>query len=240
MPAPTWAGAEHLDRLIMIGTPNAGSAKSLLTLVEGVHIAPFLPTYEAALLGTMPAIYQLMPRDRHGALVDAQTDESITGLYDAARWQQMAWGLASPEPDELLKVLLPNAADAAERRRIAQDHLAKCLARAEQLHAALDVASTPPPGVEIHLFAGDSEGTAAIVAVDPATGWVWVREHGPGDGTVLRTSAVMDERLDGDWTPRLRTPIAWTSVRFLFQDHLGLTKDAQFTDNVLYLLIEAP
>ncbi len=30
----------------------------------------------------------------------------------------------------------------------------------------------------------------------------------------------MDERLDGNWTPRLRTPIDWDSVRFLFTDHL--------------------
>jgi hypothetical protein len=50
----------------------------------------------------------------------------------------------------------------------------------------------------------------------------------------------MDERLDGDWTPRLRTPVAWTSVRFLFRDHLGLTRDAVFTDNVLFLLLETP
>ena len=38
---------------------------------------------------------------------------------------------------------------------------------------------------------------------------------------------------------RLRTPVAWTSVRFLFNDHLGMTKDRAFTDNVLYLLLEA-
>jgi hypothetical protein len=27
---------------------------------------------------------------------------------------------------------------------------------------------------------------------------------------------------------------------FLFSDHLGLTKDPAFTDNVLYLLLEDP
>ena len=29
-------------------------------------------------------------------------------------------------------------------------------------------------------------------------------------------------------------------VRFLFDDHFGLTRDAEFTDNALYLLLEDP
>ncbi len=60
------------------------------------------------------------------------------------------------------------------------------------------------------------------------------------DGSVLRSSALMDERVGGRWTARLQTPVTWTSVRFLFNDHLGMTKDPAFTDNVLYLLLEAP
>ena len=48
------------------------------------------------------------------------------------------------------------------------------------------------------------------------------------------------ERLGKPWKPFVESPIAWTSVHFLFRDHLGITKDPQFTDNVLYLLLEAP
>jgi len=62
----------------------------------------------------------------------------------------------------------------------------------------------------------------------------------PGDGTVLRSSALMDERLAGEWSPHLRTPIRWTNVTFLFADHIGLTSSPAFSDNVLYLLLEAP
>lgn len=42
------------------------------------------------------------------------------------------------------------------------------------------------------------------------------------------------------WSPRLVSPIPWTRAQFLFTDHLGMTKDAAFTDNVLYLLLEEP
>ena len=50
----------------------------------------------------------------------------------------------------------------------------------------------------------------------------------------------MDERLGQTWTPTLRSPIDWTHVTFLFANHLGITRDPVFTDNLLYLLLEAP
>ena len=79
-----------------------------------------------------------------------------------------------------------------------------------------------------------------MLSIDQSSGRVRVAERAPGDGTVTRTSALLDERVGRDWTPRLDSPIAWHGVHFLFRDHLGLTKDPVFTDNVLYLLLEKP
>jgi hypothetical protein len=42
----------------------------------------------------------------------------------------------------------------------------------------------------IHVFAGDAKPTAARLVVDLASGRVTARALGPGDSTVLRTSAV--------------------------------------------------
>jgi hypothetical protein len=50
----------------------------------------------------------------------------------------------------------------------------------------------------------------------------------------------MDERTGSGLKGRLITPIYWDSVLFLFSDHLGLTKDPVFTDNILYLMLEEP
>ena len=38
----------------------------------------------------------------------------------------------------------------------------------------------------------------------------------------------------------LRSPIRFSGVMFLFSDHLGMTKDPAFSDNVLYILLEQP
>jgi len=239
VPKVTWAGTAYVRRLVLVGTPNAGSAKALNQLVEGAHFAPTLPTYESALMGTMPSVYQLLPRGRHGALRDAETGKPIPDIYDPKLWERLNWGLASPDQDKVLRALLPGVPDKHDRRRIALNHQAKCLNRARRFAEALDVPAQPPNGKTIHLFAGDSVPTLAVLSVQP-DGTITVAEERPGDGTVLRSSALMDERIGGEWHPMLVSPIHFDSVMFLFNDHLGMTKDPAFSDNVLHLLLESP
>jgi pimeloyl-ACP methyl ester carboxylesterase len=241
VPKPTWAGARHLERIVLVGTPNAGSVKALRQLVQGVRFAAILPKYEPAILGTMPSVYELLPRGRHGALVDASAPhEPITDLHDPALWERMGWGLAAADQDRVLRVLLPEVSDPVERRRIALDHLAKCLRRAKQVAEALDAPGLPPRGVEMFLVAGDAVRTEQVAAVDRGTGELRIVGFGPGDGTVLRSSTLLDERVGREWTPDLVSPIAYRQVHFLFTDHLGMTRDPAFTDNLLYLLLEDP
>ena len=93
--------------------------------------------------------------------------------------------------------------------------------------------------MHLSLISGDAEPTAARVEV-AGDGSTRVVETAPGDGTVLRSSAVMDERVGGTWQPGVVSPIAWERVTFLFADHLGVTRDPAFTDNLLWLLLEEP
>ncbi len=54
----------------MIGPPNAGSVETLTTLVDGLQPAPLFTAYPAAVVGTMPGVYQLLPRGRYRPLLD--------------------------------------------------------------------------------------------------------------------------------------------------------------------------
>ncbi len=96
----------------------------------------------------------------------------------------------------------------------------------------------PPPSLRMMLVAGDAEKTDQTIQYD-AEGRLTVTETGPGDGTVLRSSALGDERLKGSPSKRLISPIQWNQVLFLFSDHLDLTKHPAFTDNLLYFLLES-
>ena len=236
LPEVTWAGARDIENAVIVATPNAGSAEAVRNLVEGAAFSWVLPRYPAALLGTMPALYELLPRTRHAAVVDAG---GAVDLFDVNEWRRRGWGLASPEADDLVAALLPDVASVEDRRRIALDHLDKSLARAKQFHAALDRPASPPTGLALHLYAGDAEDTAAVLEVG-GDGDLEVKGAGPGDGTVLRSSALLDERVGRAWSPRLATPIPWTTVTFVYGDHLELTSDPAFTDNILYRLLEAP
>jgi pimeloyl-ACP methyl ester carboxylesterase len=239
LPELTWEGATYVQRLIMVGTPNAGSTESLVQLVEGYGIAPLLPEYGPGVLGSMPAIYQLLPRTRHGLVIDRSTGEPID-LFDPDEWITRSWGLADPEIDDELEVLVPDAEGPEERRRIALDHLTKCLARAEQFHRAIDVPAQPPAGLRISLIAGDSENTLTNLEINERTNHLHRAGEQPGDGTVARYSALMDERTGTEWTPRLKSPIGFDNVMFISNNHLGLTKDPTFKNNVLFLLLEDP
>ena len=238
LPPLTWEGARYVRHAILIGTPNAGSVLAFQQLCEGMDLNPLFPNYRPAVLGTMPAVYQLLPRTRHARIVDAETGLPLE-LFDADVWEQNGWGLLNPKQDKVLKWLLPDIEDAAQRRRVAFDHVEKCLAQAKQFHQAIDRPAAPPTGCEIMLFAGDADDTPARIVVD-RRGRLKTDTREPGDGTVTRASALGDERVGLGYAPQLRSPIDWARVQFIGADHLGLTRTESFVDNLLYLLLEAP
>jgi len=237
LPELAWSGAGAVDHLVMIAPPNAGSLDTLQYLVNGFRPELFFPHYSAMILGTMPSVYELLPRSRHHALLD-EHGQPVVDIFDPDLWQRNRWGLADPEQDAALAVLLPDVGTSEKRREIALDHQHKALLRAKQFTAALDVPAKPPATLKTLLIAGDSEETAKIARID-ASGKVSIIDSGPGDGIVLRSSALMDERRDDSRSKRLDSPIQPSQVLFLHADHLGITKDPAFTDNLLFFLLES-
>lgn len=234
LPELNWAGAKLVRKAVLIGTPNAGSVYSLTQLIDGATFVPLYPTYAAAILGTYPSVYQLLPRARHVALLDSEGQP--LDLLDPELWIERGWGLADPKQDRVLRKLLPEVEDENQRREIALDQLRKALTSAQRFQAALDVPAQRPEGLELILFAGDSERTGLAAEVK-SNGKPRIHAFGPGDGTVPRYSAVMDERHPG-FKPFHRGPVDWSQVMFLHTNHLGLTSEPEFTDNVLYQLLE--
>jgi hypothetical protein len=235
-PRPTWAGAKYIERVVIAATPNAGSLFALDRLVQGLPKTPITPSYSAEVLGTMPAIYQLLPRTRHRPVVDARGEP--LELFDPSVWHDMGWGLAGPD-DTRLAELLPGVETPGERRDTASDHLEKSLRSAGALHRCLDTPDRPPRTLMIDFFLSDSVTTPRTGRGVPGQPFVETVEYQPGDGTVLRTSVMQDEREDGDWTGRLRSPLRWHSVTFVNGSHLSILKHPTVLNRVLFLLLDA-
>ena len=231
LPTLTWAGAHRVGRLILVGTPNLGSTEAIVEMKEGMRLAPPFPKFPPAVLGTMPSVYQLMSRteDRNVVTTEGETIDMLA----PETWQHLAWGLADPKQAKTLKKLLPNYSP-EQRRNIALDHQFKCLTRARQFHAAMDFPSKPPPGLQVHLYAGDATPTLDSLVVNTGRRSIAQKIKKAGDGTVTRTSA-LSERKHGD--NRVFRLIPWDSETFLSTDHLGLTRDRTFVDNVLNRLL---
>ncbi|MEM6411354.1 MAG: hypothetical protein AAF683_07440 [Pseudomonadota bacterium] len=241
-PEITWAGANDVEKVILVGTPNGGASETIDQLIDGYDGGrPVLPRYPTFIMGTFPSIYQLLPRPRQNRVV-YDDGAPVGGIYNGALWDRYEWGLSSKDKETtaFLERALPQVSDIAARSEIATAYQTAALARAEAFHQSLDQPADPPPWVDLYLIAGDAIPTPHIVTIDRETGRPQVTELGPGDGSVPRYSALADERISGDWRPFLVSPIEWSDVTFLASSHIGLTTDPAFANNVLYKLLEAP
>ena len=238
-PTLDWSGCESVERVVLIGPPNNGATKSLVSIHEGFSFSVLFDSFPSGLVATLPAIYQLLPNGPGPSVFDAASDDPID-LYDVENWDRRNWGMLNPDQDGVLQQLLPEVESAAERRAIAKSHVQRCLVRAKAFHEALNVPAQPPAGTTIYMFAGDALPTVETVSSDLLNRTLTVRSVSPGDNTVTRNSALADRRTEANWTPALQTPVHFSEVRFMFDDHFGLTRDAEFTDNALYLLLEDP
>ncbi|MEI6420689.1 MAG: hypothetical protein WCP55_00600 [Lentisphaerota bacterium] len=236
-PEITWAGSRYVDRLIILGTPNAGYLDTILEMKRGTDLPPFPPV----LLGTWPTYYQMMPAPSMRSVVYADDPGKAVDMFDINVWVKMKWGLADPAQAATLKTLLPDVKDDNERRRIALDHLEKCLKRAKSFIEAMQISTAQPPkDVRLYLVLGNAVKTSFRAAVDSKTGDLNVVEYAPGDGKVTASSALFDERAGKQWAPYFTSPIVWRGIIHLRAAHMGITTDPLFKDNILFLLNAIP
>ena len=236
----TWAGAKNIGKLIMIGTPNAGYVDTLLELNHGLRLVSAAPAYPKALIGTFVSYYQMLPDPTCRAV--QYEDGSPVDYFDLRTWERYNWGLLDPEQDIWLQRLLPKVTDPAARRKIARDHLDKCLVRARQFRKAMlpDKLPPPPRGLQFYLIAGDAVLTNQVVQVDRKTGAVKVVKTETGDGKILTSSAVFDRRTGNSWQWQMDSPIPWRAVYIFQGGHMGIMNSPVFASNLSYILAGIP
>ena len=250
-PVITWAGAKNVGKLIQIGTPNSGYLDTVVELVNGLRLQPGAPLYPAAVIGTFPSYYEMMPFPPFAAVrkaIPGKTEEEsiargeAVDLYDLDTWIKYKWGLANPDCDDDLQWLLPDVKTAAERRYVALEHLQKCLASAKRIASML---STPDPkdsDVFQMIFIGDSVPTSSVALVDEKGGLRVVR-YDSGDGKVPAVSARADLRnpdIPGAWGPRMESPVRWKGVIHVSGAHMGITMATDFLHNMRFYLVQMP
>ena len=181
LPPITWEGARKVEKVVMMGPPNAGIPRVIRHLTHGYKEHPALPFYNAAIVGTLPSIYQMLPRVRHDCVIDPVTKETIDH-FDPEIWVEKKWGLANPMMDRTLKKLLPEVKTREDRLRIALDHQRKCLELASQFQQSVDRPSQVPSHLEFACIgSNDMETDYQYLAYSRK---VQIHTLTTGDGTV--------------------------------------------------------
>lgn len=240
MPIANWSGSAQIERVVLIGPPNGGALPGLDCLLTGVPKNPITPAYDPVVLGTLPAVYQLFPRLRYKMFQRSDADEQHSDFMNPDLWLEMNWGLADKTKDPLLARLLPGVDTPTVRRETALDHLDKCLASGRKSQLALDTVTTRPDHLKMFLFVGDATETPLLAMAKKGDKKLTYIKKGAGDGTVPRSCALLDERVGGQWSPKVQSPLQWDNVIFLQSNHLGMTKDPLCIKNILYILFERP
>ncbi|MBV9217669.1 MAG: hypothetical protein JO053_15985, partial [Acidobacteria bacterium] len=116
-PVPTWAGAAHIDKLLMFGTPNQGSFAAFDALLNGMPIVtsmklPLIDDFRAEDVLTSPSVFQVLPHQSSAHFYDENMKPISVDLYDPDTWFKYGWGALS-EPKFLGK--LKDAAELAAK-----------------------------------------------------------------------------------------------------------------------------
>lgn len=250
LPAPTYAGARHVSRVIMLGTPNRGSMDAFRVLHEGIHV-PFMGRLSPPVIFTMPSVYELLPHEDEQVFLDAQGRSLDVNLYDPANWERYGWSAFAPGHLSRLRHGFfqrhGEAGEAAYRRYLEHQRrfLALVLARAKHFHQALARGDPHDDPVEYLLMGSDCQPTlqGALLVKD---GLAWRMEFSPdraglkrklfalGDGSVTRRSLVGPWQTEGG----LGSRVSSAQAVFVCEAHPRLTQNLTYLSNVLHALLD--
>ena len=182
LPNPTWAGAAHINKILLFGTPNEGSFSAFEVLTKGYSIAgrklPFVRDLAPDDVFSIPSVYQLLPTNETTTFLNENLKPIPVDLYNPQNWIKYKWGAIGDEkflgklkdaatipgikPNDWKVKNIDDRILADTTYAQAKAFLAAALSRAVLFHRALNVSIRKSP---IDIFAYGSECEQTLNAV---------------------------------------------------------------------------
>lgn len=245
-------GADRVRRIVILGTPNMGSVKSLEAFISGRRIG--LRTIPPEVMLTFPSFYQLFPHPLTDWLVDMHGRSFDVDPFDISTWKRFNWGLFDEARRREIREAFDDPEEGQARLALLDRYFEKHIERGRRFMWSLTVNMDRQPW-QLVVFGGDCNLTTARGVVEPIDGRFELRTRPedivnpvdgidyerlmlePGDGLVSKTSLLARQTLD-PFVPRHRWsdfPIDYPL--FLCEDHSQLTNNAFFQNNLLHFLL---
>ena len=166
---PTWQGAAHISKIVMIGVPNEGSADAFATIIAGYSITeglrrrvPLLNKLTAEDVVRTPSVFQLMPHRDAAKFLDENLQLMNIDLYDPSVWKRYGWSVIYSSPEFRRRFDDSASGTNGNQGKTAADldaYLAAILHRARRFQDALDAVENSSSPVVLLAIGGDCEET---------------------------------------------------------------------------------
>lgn len=245
-------GANNVRHAIFLGTPNLGLVLSVNRFVNGYRFG--LRTIPIEVMITMPSIYQLLPHSISNWIVDLNGNKIHMDIFDPKTWQKYQWAIYDPLVQKRIIEASPSAQLGSKKVAILKKFFNKNLQRARRFLWSLTVQPDNDPHPFI-MMGGDCQKTPARLVMEKVNDKYLIHtkpgqviqklddiDYGklmlePGDGHVTKPSLLARVELDPS-QPRHEqsfVPIKYTIL--LCEDHISLTSNVTFQDNLLNILL---
>jgi triacylglycerol esterase/lipase EstA (alpha/beta hydrolase family) len=248
----TMYGAERVRRVILLGTPNLGSIRSMSLFITGLDIGVNQIATET--LASMPSLYQLFPHSLNDWIVTSDGAPLDRDLFDVDIWRSFEWSIFDPKVRQRILAKYDNKADGEAYLATFERYFEKNLERARRFVWSLSVA-TPMPEPKLIIFGGGCTLTPARILVEEVDGESVIRMNPsevtqplngvdydalllePGDGSVTKASLLGRNALDPSVQRHKYIHLPVAQSFFLCESHESLTGNLNFQDNLLNTLL---
>lgn len=245
-------GAEKINKMILIGTPNLGSVSSLHEFIQGFKVG--LNRIPTEVLATMPSAFQLFPHPIRNYMVNLNGQPLDRDIFDVNIWRAFQWSIFDPLVAKRIKSKFKNKERARQYIKTLEQYFEKHLERARRFVWALTV-KNPLHKSKLIVFGGDCELTPSRLLIEEVNGESILRlspndidsplpsinYHSlmlePGDGRVTKPSLFARDTLDPT-VPRHKYsffPMAYSIL--LCESHDRLAGNIHFQNNLLNILL---
>ena len=245
-------GADKIRRVVLLGTPNLGSAGAFRTLARGYKL--LLGTIPIDVVATFPSTYQVLPHAINDWLVDLEGQAVDLDVFDTSFWRDFEFSIFNPRVERRIRERFDSTEAADRYVRVLQRYFEKHIERARRFSWSLTV-PVPESTVEYIVFGSDCVETPARMVVESDEGRRRVRLYPkeisrplpgvdydalmlePGDGVVTKASLMARQTFDPTVSRHRYSYFPIDYPIFLCESHSQLTGNVHFQNNLLHALL---